>query len=60
MDKMKATYEVMLALAAEMALDEVLRKNREEKLYDEIDSALAEGNETAFRLLTDELKTLQK
>ncbi|WP_138492944.1 IDEAL domain-containing protein [Paenibacillus pinistramenti] len=60
MDKMKATYEVMLTLAAEMALDEVLRKSREEKLYGEIDSALAEGNEAAFRLLTDELKTLQR
>ncbi|GGA23192.1 IDEAL domain-containing protein [Paenibacillus physcomitrellae] len=60
MDKMKATYEVMLALAAEMALDEVLRKSREEELYGAIDSALAEGDEAAFRLLTDELKTLQR
>ncbi|ANS74843.1 hypothetical protein AWM70_09745 [Paenibacillus yonginensis] len=60
MDKMKATYEVMLALAAEMALDEILRKSREEKLYGAIDSALAEGDEVAFRLLTDELKTLQR
>ncbi|WP_223066646.1 IDEAL domain-containing protein [Paenibacillus caui] len=59
MDKMKATYEVMLALAAEMVLDEALRKHREEQLYGEIDSALAEGDEVAFRLLTDQLKTLQ-
>lgn len=59
MDQMKATYEVMLALAAEMALDEALRKQRKEQLYGEIDSALAEGDEVAFRLLTDELKTLQ-
>lgn len=59
MDKMKATYEIMLALAAEMALDEALRHYREKKLYGEIDSALAEGDEVAFRLLTDELKMLQ-
>ncbi|OZB94877.1 IDEAL domain-containing protein [Paenibacillus sp. XY044] len=58
MDKMKATYEVMLGLAAEMVWDEALRKHRSEELYREIDRALASGDEAAFRDLTDELKLL--
>ncbi|GIO55253.1 IDEAL domain-containing protein [Paenibacillus cellulositrophicus] len=58
MDKMKATYEVMLGLAAEMVWDEALRKHRSEELYREIDRALASGDEAAFRNLTDELKLL--
>lgn len=56
MDKMKVTYEVMLGLAAEMVWDDALRKQRSEKLYMEIDNALATGDEVAFRNLTDELK----
>jgi uncharacterized protein YpiB (UPF0302 family) len=58
MDKMKATYEVMLGLAAEMVWDEALRKHRSEELYREIDQALASGDESAFRNLTDELRLL--
>ncbi|WP_366295201.1 IDEAL domain-containing protein [Paenibacillus sp. AN1007] len=58
MDKMKVTYEVMLGLAAEMVWDEALRKQRSEKLYLEIDKALAAGDEVAFRNLTDELRTI--
>ncbi|MFE4710127.1 MULTISPECIES: IDEAL domain-containing protein [Bacillales] len=58
MDKMKATYEVMLGLAAEMVWDEALRKRRTDILYREIDTALAAGDETAFRNLTAELKNL--
>ncbi|CAH0118769.1 MULTISPECIES: IDEAL domain-containing protein [unclassified Paenibacillus] len=58
MDKMKVTYEAMLSLAAEMALDEALRKYRAERIYEEIDKALASGDEATFRLLTDQLKTL--
>ncbi|PYE51320.1 IDEAL domain-containing protein [Paenibacillus barcinonensis] len=58
MDKMKVTYEVMLGLAAEMVWDEALRKQRSEKLYLEIDKALATGDEVAFRSLTDELKAI--
>ncbi|KAF9115389.1 hypothetical protein BGX30_006300 [Mortierella sp. GBA39] len=54
----KATYEVMLGLAAEMVWDEALRKHRSEELYREIDRALASGDEAAFRNLTDELKLL--
>ncbi|WP_435925284.1 IDEAL domain-containing protein [Paenibacillus sp. DYY-L-2] len=60
MDQMKVTYEAMLSLAAEMIWDEALRKHRSEQIYSEIDNALAQGDEQAFRLLTDELKTLDK
>ncbi|MNJ54611.1 IDEAL domain-containing protein [Paenibacillus fonticola] len=59
MDQMKVTYEVMLGLAAEMIWDEALRKHRSEQIYHEIDSALAKGDEEAFRLLTEELKALE-
>ncbi len=55
---MKVTYEVMLGLAAEMVWDDALRKQRSEKLYMEIDNALATGDEVAFRNLTDELKAI--
>jgi len=58
LDKMKVTYEVMLGLAAEMVWDDALRKQRSEKLYMEIDKALATGDEVAFRNLTDELKAI--
>ncbi|GIP20085.1 MULTISPECIES: IDEAL domain-containing protein [Paenibacillus] len=60
MDQMKVTYEVMLGLAAEMVWDEALKKYRTEKLHSEIDSALAKGDEEAFRLLTEELRTLEQ
>ena len=60
MDQMKVTYEAMLSLAAEMVWDEALRKHRSEQIYNEIDNALAQGDEQAFRLLTDELKTLEE
>ncbi|WP_018751384.1 IDEAL domain-containing protein [Paenibacillus sanguinis] len=60
MDQMKVTYEAMLSLAAEMIWDEALRKHRSEQIYSEIDAALAQGDEVAFRLLTDELKTLEE
>lgn len=59
MDKMKVAYEAMLSLAAEMVLDEAIRKRREETIYELIDQALAEGDESAFRKLANELKTLQ-
>ncbi|CAM3286963.1 MULTISPECIES: IDEAL domain-containing protein [Saccharibacillus] len=59
MDKMKAAYEVMLGLAAEMVWDEALRKRRCEMLQQEIDAALANGDELAFLALTSELNTLE-
>lgn len=60
MDQMKVTYEAMLSLAAEMVWDEALRKHRSEQIYNEIDAALAQGDEEAFRQLTDELRALEK
>jgi len=55
---MKVAYEAMLGLAAEMILDEALRKFRTEKLYKAIDDALAQGDAETFRRLTDELKAM--
>ncbi|MCQ4085779.1 IDEAL domain-containing protein [Saccharibacillus sp. JS10] len=60
MDKMKAAYEVMLGLAAEMVWDESLRKRRCEMLQQDIDAALCSGDELAFLALTNELKMLEK
>ncbi len=60
MDKMKAAYEVMLGLAAEMIWDESLRRRRCEMLQQEIDAALANGDELAFLALTSELKMLER
>ncbi|SYX84570.1 IDEAL domain-containing protein [Paenibacillus alvei] len=59
MDKMKVSYETMLSLTAEMIWDDAIRKYRTEKIYEQIDKALATGDESSFRTLTDELKTLQ-
>jgi len=53
---MKVAYEAMLGLAAEMVLDEALRKYRTEALYKAIDEALAQGDSVTFKKLTDELK----
>ena len=58
MDKMKVTYEAMLALAAEMALDEALRSFRKERIYAEIDKALEVGDEDSFLRWTNELKSI--
>ncbi|TJY44332.1 IDEAL domain-containing protein [Cohnella pontilimi] len=58
MDNMKVAYETMLGLAAEMVLDEALRKYRTEKIYEAIDLALAEGDADTFKRLTDELKSI--
>jgi uncharacterized protein YpiB (UPF0302 family) len=57
-DNMKVAYETMLGLAAEMVLDEALRKYRTEKIYKAIDDALAEGDADTFKRLTDELKSI--
>ncbi|WP_274651629.1 IDEAL domain-containing protein [Paenibacillus humicola] len=58
MDKMKVTYEAMLALAAEMVLDEAVLKFRTDRLYQAIDHALASGDKDTFQRLTDELRML--
>ena len=59
MDKLKVTNEVMLGLAAEMVLDEVVRIYRSEEIYKKIDRALADGDKVAFTELTEVLRTLK-
>ncbi|QYR20998.1 IDEAL domain-containing protein [Paenibacillus sp. sptzw28] len=51
---------VMLALFAEMTLDEALRKHKEQKLNAAIDNALRDRDKQAFIKLTDELRELRK
>ncbi|HZG55109.1 IDEAL domain-containing protein [Paenibacillus sp.] len=59
MDKMIPTNEAMRLLMAELILDKAIRDYRERELYLEIDRALAQGDEAAFLLLTNELRSLQ-
>ncbi|MED4603284.1 IDEAL domain-containing protein [Paenibacillus validus] len=59
MGKMNVTNDMMLSLFAEMMLDEAIRDYREKKLYNEIDQALAAGDEQSFIALTTELNTLR-
>jgi uncharacterized protein YpiB (UPF0302 family) len=42
-----------------MVWDEAIRKYKEQNLYEEIDSALAKGDQVTFLALTKELKSLQ-
>ncbi|MGN7455778.1 IDEAL domain-containing protein [Paenibacillus pasadenensis] len=60
MDKMKANYEVMLGLAAEMLLDEALIRFRKEKIYAAIDDALESGDKEGFEKLAAQWNTLQR
>ncbi|QJC51885.1 IDEAL domain-containing protein [Paenibacillus albicereus] len=60
MDKMKANYEVMLGLAAEMLLDEALIRFRKEKIYAAIDDALESGDKESFEKLAAQWNTLQR
>jgi uncharacterized protein YpiB (UPF0302 family) len=50
----------MLALFADMMLDEALRKHKEQKLNAAIDNALRDRDKQAFIKLTDELRELRK
>lgn len=59
MGKMNVTNDMMLSLFAEMVLDDALRKYKEQILYEEIDQALANGDEQSFVALTTELNTLR-
>ena len=59
MGKMNTMNQAMLSLMAELILDESIRKYKEERLYKEIDRALAQKDESSFLTLTNELKTLQ-
>jgi uncharacterized protein YpiB (UPF0302 family) len=59
MGKMNTMNQAVLSLMAELILDESIRKYKEERLYKEIDRALAQKDENSFLTLTNELKTLQ-
>jgi len=58
--KTYAVNQAMLSLFAELVLDEAIRNFREQRLYKEIDRALAIKDESYFLELTRELKNLQK
>jgi uncharacterized protein YpiB (UPF0302 family) len=58
MEKQDVVHGTLLGLLAEMILDEAVRDFKEQKLYREIDEALALGDEMKFIKLTDELKKL--
>jgi len=58
MDKMVPANEALRHLMAEMILDHAIREYREKELYREIDMALANGDEAAFLMLTNELRSL--
>lgn len=57
MKEMNAAYSAMLSIMAEMILDEAIRKYKEERLYKEIDCALARGDRNSFYHLAKQLKT---
>ncbi|MEK8127378.1 IDEAL domain-containing protein [Paenibacillus filicis] len=59
MGKMNVTNDTMLSLFAEMVLDEAVRNFKEKRLYQEIDHALASGDESSFLALTTELNLLR-
>ncbi|GBG12011.1 IDEAL domain-containing protein [Paenibacillus agaridevorans] len=60
MDKMKVTYEAMLALTAEMVLDEAVLKFQTKQLHHAIDKALADGDEDTFYRLVKQLNELKQ
>jgi len=51
-------YAAMLSLAAEMVLDEAIRRRKQAALYEAIDRALEEGDVERFLVLSSELKRL--
>lgn len=59
MEKMSMIYEALLELQAEKILDESLKKYHLRRIYDEIDSALEQGDHEAFLTLTNELKSME-
>jgi uncharacterized protein YpiB (UPF0302 family) len=59
MEKQDVVHDTLLGLLAEMILDQAVRSFRENRLYVEIDEALATGDEPKFIKLTNELKELQ-
>ncbi|WP_068775418.1 IDEAL domain-containing protein [Paenibacillus sp. FJAT-26967] len=59
MGRMNVSNEALLGLVAEMIMDDAIRTYKEKNLYQQIDSALAEGDEASFLALTAELKSIQ-
>ncbi|GKS13931.1 IDEAL domain-containing protein [Paenibacillus chitinolyticus] len=59
MGRMNVSNEALLGLIAELVMDDAMRKYKENHLYQQIDSALAEGDEATFLALTAELKSIQ-
>lgn len=60
MEKMSIIYEALLSVQADMVLDEAIHTFREKKLYEQIDLALQNGDQSKFLELTDELKQLRE
>lgn len=58
MEKQDVVHDTLLGLLAEIVLDRAVRSFREQNLYEEIDKALATGDESRFMKLTNELKDL--
>lgn len=59
MKKMSIIYEALIELHAEMVWDQAIRTYREQKIYEEIDSALKHKDQARFYKLTEELNTLK-
>lgn len=59
MEKMSMIYEALLELHADRVIDESLHKFQVDKLYEEIDDALLNGDQETFLALTNELKSIQ-
>lgn len=58
MDKQNVVQDSLLSLMAEIVLEQSLQEYRKKKLYEQIDEALAIGDEETFLKLTEELKEL--
>lgn len=58
MDKQKVVQDSLLSLMAEIVLEQSLQAYRKKVLYEQIDEALAVGDEAQFLELTAELKKL--
>lgn len=60
MEKQKLIKDSLLDLMAELVLDHSIRTHTKEKLYQEIDQALADGDKKRFLLLTQQLNLILK
>lgn len=60
MEGQRITQESLMGLLAEIIMDKAIRHMRQEKLYTEIDQALADGNKAQFMKLTAEWNELQQ